>query len=321
MSNVHLKIVQAGWGNYTGSLGSVEFVDGVSTREATQNEVDHLSAILQVETVDGEQVGAQVRLIGGATTPAPVAGAPVTQTDEEKVEEFTQEKPKPAQLPPGEKTYTLADLETIADADGIAGLRLIATPRGIKGRQIVELINEILADQAERQGKSKDDIEQPSTEHELNRLEHPIHEDARRENFDFVDEEHEPELVHQRKVPQPNVPGKDMAPVDPNAVATTPAGDPVDGVKRDAPEFDPNWAPVSKEQTAADIARKDLATRDDAIKATIQTTEHNGVSDNDLTTKIRAEDSHDDLNHADDDTAGKPKIDDARKADLAAQDA
>lgn len=48
-------------------------------------------------------------------------------------------------LPLDTTVYARADLEKIADDDGIDGLRKIATPLNIKGRQITELIDKILA--------------------------------------------------------------------------------------------------------------------------------------------------------------------------------
>lgn len=149
MDNVKIKIVQLGWETYTGSLGYVEFVDGVSTRAVSEREQDFLAAVVSVEAVDGSQVGIQNRLIGGATQPAEIVPALSTQSDTAKVTETAALVPHKVEVVIPH--YTSEQLESIAEAEGIAGLRAISTPRGIKGRSIVELIGEIMAEQGERE--------------------------------------------------------------------------------------------------------------------------------------------------------------------------
>jgi hypothetical protein len=148
----HLKIVAAGWAGYTGQIGLVEFVDGVSTDPVPQRLADQVSA--NIECVELEDDGSETqanpaaRLIGGATISAVALVELERASDEELAAEAKREAEK-AKRPPVERLYTQKELEAIADKDGIKALRPIGKSWNVKGRSIPELIRDILAAQGE----------------------------------------------------------------------------------------------------------------------------------------------------------------------------
>jgi len=131
-----IKIVEAGWAGYTGPLGPVEFVDGVSVDDVSKGEMRQLSGIIQFEDADtGSDPSLAQELIDSQNVPAPLATVPTTE-----------------QIGPvmPEKVWTNDELVAIADAHGIKGIREVATPMGLKGTSIAELIGKILSVQAEQ---------------------------------------------------------------------------------------------------------------------------------------------------------------------------
>lgn len=136
-----LRITEAGWGGYTGPLGGVPFTNGLSDELVDAQTAFRLGSILRVELCDdGVQAGAAGELLRLHNTAMEVKAELPLQMDAAPTPESTTKTP----------AYTREHLEKIADKDGIAGLRKIADPKGIKGRGIAELISEILADQAEQ---------------------------------------------------------------------------------------------------------------------------------------------------------------------------
>lgn len=166
--------------NFNSMLGPVKFKNGVSEHEVSENIVRRLAAIYRIEIIDedGEsqgQAGPAADLVKARSEPiAPLKAHP--PSGEHKSPEMPgpfelkQEKP-PAKEDEIEKlkseidegiqdfnaaidavseeasepvqTYTLDDLEKIADEGGIAGLRAVA-PEGVKSNRIEDLINKIL---------------------------------------------------------------------------------------------------------------------------------------------------------------------------------
>ncbi len=147
----YLRLVQAGYENYSGPIGMYEFRDGVSVEPLNRAERDRLSTafeFVEFDEIGGEETPAGIahRLVsknGHAFTEAVTADR---QTDEEKLAEnilaaMNYEKPR--------TIHSRADLEKIAYQRGIAGLREVATVWGVKHRQIGELIELILVAQTE----------------------------------------------------------------------------------------------------------------------------------------------------------------------------
>lgn len=124
-----IKITQPGWETFTGNFGSIEFADGVSVGEVSQNEASRVAAVVRVETTEGKDPSMAQLIIDTYSDPAPLETT-IAAAD----------LPKP-EVP----SYTADELAAIADKLGIKGLREIADPLGIKANSIAELIGRILA--------------------------------------------------------------------------------------------------------------------------------------------------------------------------------
>lgn len=138
-----LKIVQAGYENYTGPIGAYEFSDGVSTVMIPRVDRDRLATAFQfVEFteagVDEVDAGVAARMLRDGHEMAAEMAKLERQTDEEKaVEDATVALQAPDFVP---TIYSREELEKIADKKGINGLRDIAEPWNVKHRSILPLI-------------------------------------------------------------------------------------------------------------------------------------------------------------------------------------
>jgi hypothetical protein len=138
-----IKITQDGWAGFTGNIGGVDFVDGVSIDVVTQIQSDRIScSVLTVNADTDEQVGVTTRYLAEQATPMSVEEALPVITDEEIAASIVAAAEHTV-----EHYFTGDELEAIADEKGIAGLRAVAEPLGVKARAIPDLIANILAAQ------------------------------------------------------------------------------------------------------------------------------------------------------------------------------
>jgi len=148
----HLRIKQAGFSNLTGSMGNIDFVDGLSVHAVSPGEAARLCATIRAEFEDGSNPSPAGILVAHANSQAEVV-APLATGDEIdaplEVEEGATApdlEPSLSDLSPPE--WTQAELEAIADEKGIVGLREVAEPLGIKSNSISSLVTSILAHEA-----------------------------------------------------------------------------------------------------------------------------------------------------------------------------
>lgn len=163
------RLAAKGWENFTGSLGhGAKFEKGVSVDALTARQIARIgSSTKLVNDETGEQVGPSVlhNFIQSApmTPPSPLKNASQEKADFEfdrqklAAEEKARADAEAAALKEAQEkamqqiedavVYSRAELEAIAANDGIGALRKIATPLGVKGRGIGELVSEILAAQ------------------------------------------------------------------------------------------------------------------------------------------------------------------------------
>lgn len=143
-----LKIVEPGWEGFNGTLGVVQFADGVSVGDVSRVEVNIISGNIRV--VDFEDDSS----VGALELDADVQNKPCFSQNLQTLEEILAGAPAPVAAAPvavvekTEKQYTQAELEKIADKSGIAGLREIGDEFGVKGTSISGLIEAILGKQA-----------------------------------------------------------------------------------------------------------------------------------------------------------------------------
>lgn len=144
-----LKITQKGFENYSGQMGAILFKDGISVYDVNENAAYRLSALFGVEWDTGEAVKITRN---AATMSAPIGRETFIVATDGKPEEVrgndgrttyvkTDLSDAPIKIT---RRYTVAELEAIADKQGIKGLREIAGPMGIKGTSINALIEDIM---------------------------------------------------------------------------------------------------------------------------------------------------------------------------------
>lgn len=130
-----LKIVEPGWETYTGQLGMIEFVDGLSVGEFSLREARRIAGSLQV--VDAET----------GVSPS-IAQAMVDNVSEEAAVPANpygdEGQGVGGEEPPADPVYTSEKLAEIADKGGIKALREIGDKMGVKDNSIAGLIEAIL---------------------------------------------------------------------------------------------------------------------------------------------------------------------------------
>lgn len=137
MKAQRLRITERGWENYSDYLAGIKFENGISVDAVAPSVANQIGSTLRVEAIDdGAQVGEAAQWKNAQTTKAAV----VTPLSEKTPDTIAPEAAKTVSV----EKYTREQLEAIADAEGIGGLRAIGEKFGVKGRGIVELITEIL---------------------------------------------------------------------------------------------------------------------------------------------------------------------------------
>ncbi|WP_026610714.1 hypothetical protein [Methylocaldum szegediense] len=144
-----IRLIEPGFESFTGNFGGAEFVDGVSVENLSKREVNQISCNIRCEAVDDEG-NATGQAISVAESIIAYKAHTLSEIDPKALAETPPSVPNELASSASTPTniYTREQLEAIADQKGIAGIREIADPLGIKGRSIVELIDEILTKQA-----------------------------------------------------------------------------------------------------------------------------------------------------------------------------
>lgn len=127
---MQIKILQAGWEKFSGEFGGVFFEDGVSVSEVTTVQARRLANQVQIETLDGVNPSSSQAALDEQTIPM---DAQMGSGAESAISG-----------PMGSKTWSQAELEALAESKGIAGIREISDPMGIKSNSVTKLIALIL---------------------------------------------------------------------------------------------------------------------------------------------------------------------------------
>lgn len=139
-----IRLIDDGYRQFTGMFGSVEFKDGVSVGDVASSDARLLAAVVGVEVVGGDiDLSASAEFQAAKDMPASTTNLP---TVAELIErgEMTSDEPQTKPEPFAQAAYTRDDLEKIADKSGIAGLRAIGDPLGVRANSIANLITAIL---------------------------------------------------------------------------------------------------------------------------------------------------------------------------------
>lgn len=140
-----LRLTQDGFASYTGQMGVVQFVDGLSIADVKPSDAVRMAAVMQCEWEDGSPANVAQAILDNAHTPAPMAAPVAPQVPVAPAAPQAPVTVAETVAPAGPTVYTRESLEAVADQKGIKGLREIAAPLGIKAHSIAELIDEILA--------------------------------------------------------------------------------------------------------------------------------------------------------------------------------
>jgi hypothetical protein len=154
---MRVKIIQPGWDKYNGPLYGIPFEDGVSQGELRRDQALQLGAMMPVVEIDenGDELGPvspSHEMVVTASIAAEVVeplktDAQVSAEKAQLVGETSDFAAQMDELAASAKLYTEAELQAIADTKGIAGLRVIGAPLGVKNTAIRGLIREIMAAQ------------------------------------------------------------------------------------------------------------------------------------------------------------------------------
>lgn len=144
-----IKITQPGWETYSGDLGCVPFENAVSLKDISEREALQLGSFITVVEVDADgnelgPVSPAHELFKASNLRAEVL-EPLDRGSDEVVAEV---EPEPAAEVEPASLHTESSLYTVADAEGIVGLRKIGDPLGARHTSIKGLIAEILKVQA-----------------------------------------------------------------------------------------------------------------------------------------------------------------------------
>jgi len=146
-----VKIVQPGFETYNGIMEGVRFENGVSVESMSQFSAERIGAFMKVVNADdgGEPLGMGYRMANAKTTGVaprePLQFIARTKTGK------TKEAVKKSKLISYD--FTKAQLEGVADKEGILGLRKVADQYDVRGRSISEIIESLLAIKANQEAK------------------------------------------------------------------------------------------------------------------------------------------------------------------------
>jgi hypothetical protein len=139
-----IKFVAADLAAFTGMYGAIEFKDGVSVNDVTARDVQLYGAITSIEVLGDDYTPdrpySEISHIAAISVNLPTLAEIMAQNP---VVDVQDERP----VAPG-VIYTKAELEAIADKEGIAGVRAIGETMNVRAHSIVKLIEAILAAQA-----------------------------------------------------------------------------------------------------------------------------------------------------------------------------
>lgn len=152
----YLKVVDAKWKGYTGALGMARFVDGRSETMLPRHIRDRMAAAMNFVEIDADgneqPAGAAHRMIREYAERAAPVSQLSRQSEGEKNAEIAAAQVALAKIP---AVLTRAELEAIAEKQGIKGLREIGKKWNVKHRAIPTLIEMILDAQEKAVAKTR----------------------------------------------------------------------------------------------------------------------------------------------------------------------
>lgn len=153
-----VKIVEKGFEGYNGIIEGVQFTNGVSQEPLSQFSAERVGAFMKIVNADNpdEPLGLGYRM-ANARNQGQAPREPLQKVERTK----TGKKKEPVKKADKVVSYefTKADLEAVADKEGITGLRKVAEQYDVRGRSIAEIIDSLMALKANAEAKK--DAETP----------------------------------------------------------------------------------------------------------------------------------------------------------------
>jgi len=141
-----ITLKEPGFENFSGLFGTVLFEGGRSVESLSNMEAARFGAITRCETDDGSNPSpAQTDLDRREERASVERSTDHVSSDELKAEAKAEAEKAAQKLP----KYTREELESIADKQGITGLRVIGDEMGVKARSVPEMIDRLMEKQGE----------------------------------------------------------------------------------------------------------------------------------------------------------------------------
>ncbi|WP_201621200.1 hypothetical protein [Klebsiella oxytoca] len=138
MKPAKIHLLEPQFLGYTGILCGVYFKDGISVAELPFLDQQRICASMRAETIDGKNVSPSAAFSKRNELVADQIVEPTAPDIVPMKRGVAKEETKHVQR------FTREELESIADCEGIAGLRQIGNTLGVKAKGIVEMIEGIL---------------------------------------------------------------------------------------------------------------------------------------------------------------------------------
>lgn len=135
--------LQGGFETYTGQMGVVDFVDGLSTGDVLPIDAIRIGAAIGAVWEDGQPANIGAMYLNNMDAPAHVGMDEKTRHLEDAVVAPKEQSSELEESPTQDESYTEEELAQVADKQGISGLRKIAESFAIEGSSIVGLMKSI----------------------------------------------------------------------------------------------------------------------------------------------------------------------------------
>ena len=137
MKSAKVKLLESTFKGYTGLLCGVQFEDGVSVEELPFVDQQRICASMRAETIEGRNVSAS----GQFSERHNVSLEDVLANEPKAPDVATMQR---GVVEPEVPKFTREELESLADEQGISGLRVVGNRLGVKAKGIVEMIDGIM---------------------------------------------------------------------------------------------------------------------------------------------------------------------------------
>ena len=138
MKPAKIRLLEKQFVGYTGILCGVQFENGVSVSELPFIDQQRICASMRAETVEGNNVSPSASY----SQRNALSANKIVEPSAPKIESLQRDKREPEKG--SMQRFTREELESIADCEGIAGLRQIGNKIGVKAKGIGEMIEGIL---------------------------------------------------------------------------------------------------------------------------------------------------------------------------------